>query len=294
MSVTTKKARVKFDEGISMNKSHNKKRNVGIIFEQLVRYASKAVVENNEEVANKVLKITNKFFKDGTEIYKEYRLFNALYNTTLPSESLATRIISEAKIASNNFDSDKLHKEKSSLIHEINYSFDDPKFYSQRVSSYKTLATIQRLLESWRSNKVDIDSQVIYESKLHNWLMSEKQTPKLNEMKTQDVNNLTVNIMTRKFNENFGDNLLPEQASLLKDYIFSIGKDNKISDIFESRKNKCLSDLSGYSLKCDSDIVKEKISLVQEKVRALPVSEINDNVVSRYLTLMKLSNELRG
>ena len=85
-----------------MNKSHNKKRNVGIIFEQLVRYASKAIVENNEEVANKVLKITSKYFKEGTELYKEYRLFNALYNTTLPSESLATRIISEAKNAARN------------------------------------------------------------------------------------------------------------------------------------------------------------------------------------------------
>lgn len=277
-----------------MNKSHNKKRNVGIIFEQLVRYASKAIVENNEEIANKVLKITNKFFKDGTELYKEYRLFNALHNTTLPSESLATRIISEAKEASKKLDSHKLYKEKSSLIHEINYSFDDAKFYNQRVSSYKTLATIQRLLDSWRSEKIDVDSQAIYESKLHNWLMTEKKQVNLNEMKTQDVNNLAVNIMTRKFNEYFGDNLLPEQSKLLKDYIFSIGNEDNISSIFESRKKECLNELANYSVKCDSDIVKEKIALVQEKVRSLPVSEINDEVVSRYLTLMKLSNEIRG
>ena len=43
-----------------MNRSHNKKRNVGIVFEQLVKYASQAVVENNDKVAEKVLKITNK------------------------------------------------------------------------------------------------------------------------------------------------------------------------------------------------------------------------------------------
>jgi len=277
-----------------MNKSHNKKRNVGIIFEQLVRYASKAIVENNEDVANKVLKITNKFFREGTELYKEYRLFNALYNTTLPSESLATRIISEAKNAARNFDQKKLYKEKSSLIHEINYSFDDPSFYNQRVTSYKSLATIQRLLNSWRSDGIDVDSQAIYESKLHNWLMSEKKTVNLQEMKTQDVDNLAVGIMTRKFNEYFGDNLLPEQSTLLKEYIFSIGKEEKITEIFAKRKETCLDELSNYNVSCESGIVKEKIALVEEKIRDLPTSDINDDVVSRYLTLMKLSNELRS
>ena len=277
-----------------MNKSHNKKRNVGIIFEQLVRYASKAIVENNETVANKVLKITNKYFNEKTELYKEYRLFNALYSTTLPSESLATRIISEAKIASKNFDPKKLYKEKSSLIHEINYSFDDPSFYNQRVTSYKTLATIQQLLNSWRSDGVDVDKQAIFESKLHNWLMAEKKTANLNEMKTQDVNNLTVNIMTRKFNDYFGDNLLPEQSNLIKDYIFSMDKEDKITEIFQKRKSDCLSELKDYETLCESPIIKEKISLVEEKINSLPTTNIDDKIVSQYLTLMKLSNELRG
>ena len=277
-----------------MNKSHNKKRNVGIIFEQLVRYASKAIVENNETGANKVLKITNKYFNEKTELYKEYRLFNALYSTTLPSESLATRIISEAKIASKNFDPKKLYKEKSSLIHEINYSFDDPSFYNQRVTSYKTLATIQQLLNSWRSDGVDVDKQAIFESKLHNWLMAEKKTTNLNEMKTQDVNNLTVNIMTRKFNDYFGDNLLPEQSNLIKDYIFSMDKEDKITEIFQKRKSDCLSELKDYETLCESPIIKEKISLVEEKINSLPTTNIDDKIVSQYLTLMKLSNELRG
>ena len=277
-----------------MPKSHNKKRNVGIIFEQLVRYASSALVENDQEKAAKVLKITNKYFKPGTELYREYRLFNALYSTTMPSESLATRIIGEAKDAARSFDATKLYKEKSSLIHEINYAFNDPKFYSQRVSSYKTLATIQRLLESWRSNEPDIDSQAIYEAKLHNWLVQEKKTPNMTELKTEDVNNLTVSIMTKKFNESFTDELLPEQASLLQDYVFSIDKEGKISEIFGDRKKNCLNELKTYSVLCESDVVKSKIELVREKIEGLPTENIDDEVVSRYLTVMKLSNELRS
>lgn len=277
-----------------MPKNHNKKRNVGIIFEQLARYASTALVENNQEKASKVLKITNKYFKPGTELYREYRLFNALYSTTMPSESLATRIIGEAKDAAKSFNASKLYKEKSSLIHEINYAFNDPKFYSQRVSSYKTLATIQRLLESWRSDEPDIDSQAIYEAKLHNWLVQEKKSVDVSELKTEDVNNLTVNIMTKKFNESFTSELLPEQASLLQDYVFSMDKEEKISEVFGNRKTKCLNELKAYSTSCESEIVRSKIELVCEKIDGLPTENINDEVVSRYLTVMKLSNELRS
>mgnify|MGYP000420389673 CR=1 FL=1 len=276
-----------------MSKSHNKKRNVGIVFEQLVKYASKAVVENDQEKADKVLKITNKYFKPGTELYKEYKLFNALYSTTLPSESLATRIISEAKNAAMTFDAEKLYKEKSSLIHEINYAFNNPKFYNQRVGSYKTLATIQQLLDSWRTKETDIDNQAIFEAKLHNWLMLEKKKIDLEELKTEDVDNLTVSIMTKNFNNSFSQELLPEQSELLKDYIFAVGKQEEIQKVFENRKRECLSSLENYSTECDNDFVQEKISLVKEKIENLPVENIDDGVVSRYLTVMKLSSELR-
>ena len=277
-----------------MSKSHNKKRNVGIVFEQLVKYASKAIVENDQEKANKVLKITNKYFKTGTELYREYKLFNALYSTTLPSESLATRIISEAKNAAITFDAQKLYKEKSSLIHEINYAFNDPNFYNQRVGSYKTLATIQQLLDSWRTNEADIDNQAMFEAKLHNWLMSEKKKVDLEELKTEDVDNLTVSIMTKNFNNSFSQELLPEQSELLKDYIFAVGKQDEIQRVFESRKRECLESLQSYSVICENDFVQDKISLVKEKIEGLPTENIDDNVVSRYLTVMKLSSELRG
>jgi hypothetical protein len=294
MNLMKKRVRVKFDEGIKMSKSHNKKRNVGIIFEQLAKYASRSLVDNDQEKVSKVFKITNKYFSQGTELYREYKLFNALYSTTMPSESLATRIIGEAKLAATNFNAEKLYKEKSSLIHEINYSFNDPSFYKQRVGSYKTLATIQRLLDSWRSSESDIDSQAVYEAKLHNWLILEKNITDIKELKTEDVDNLTVSIMTKSFNSSFSKELLPEQAHLLKDYVFAIGEDKKITKIFENRKSSCLEDLTDYAASCDSDVVKSKISLVSEKVRSLPTENIDDSIVSRYLTVMKLSNELRS
>ena len=64
--------------------------------------------------------------------------------------------------------------------------------------------------------------------------------------------------------------------------------------IFENRKNTCIRELNDYSMRCESDIVKSKIDLVQEKINSLPTENIDDEIVSRYLTVMKLSSELRS
>ena len=59
-------------------------------------------------------------------------------------------------------------------------------------------------------------------------------------MKTQDVDNLTVSIMTKKFNESFTQELLPEQSQLLQDYVFSIGKEElkKAQEVLEKVRKR--------------------------------------------------------
>ena len=81
-------------------KSHNKKRNVGIIYEQLILTISKAIVENNLEDASRAKGIIKKYFKPGTELYKEHKLFQALIKPEINDASLATAILGEAKKAS--------------------------------------------------------------------------------------------------------------------------------------------------------------------------------------------------
>ena len=104
-----------------MSKSHNKKRNIGLIYEQLVSYVSQALVEGKKSDADNALKIIGRNFKKGSELYREFRLFNALVKTYVKSDALATRILSEAKAAAQDHDAKKLRAEKSQLIKEINH-----------------------------------------------------------------------------------------------------------------------------------------------------------------------------
>ena len=117
-------------------KSHNKKRNVGIIYEQLILTVSKSIINNDIKLAEAAKRIIKKYFRPGTELYKEFRLFNSLIKTHINSESLATRIIQEAKFAAKQHRTKILEREKSALIKSINYTFGRD-FYKQYIKEYK-------------------------------------------------------------------------------------------------------------------------------------------------------------
>ena len=120
---------------------HNKKRNVGIIYEQLLSSLSRSLVEGKSGEVKIIKGLIDKHFRPGTELYKEFRLFQAMVKTSVPRESLAIKILEEAKSASCNLNSQKLQIEKSLLIKDINHKIADGNFYNQRVNEYRDYAT---------------------------------------------------------------------------------------------------------------------------------------------------------
>ena len=94
---------------------HNKKRNVGIIYELLVQHITSCIVQGDVKSAKKTTRIIEQRFAKGTELYKEFRLFKALANSTVSDTHIVASILTEAKRAARNIDSAKLDKEKSDL-----------------------------------------------------------------------------------------------------------------------------------------------------------------------------------
>jgi len=150
-----------------MSRSHNKKRNVGLVYEFLVRYISKALVEGRSDSAQRAVAILNRRFKPGTQLYKEFRLFNSLLVTHVSSANVVNTIITEARQATRRLNMRSLDNEKSALIREINHSLQDPNFFNQKISDYRTYATIQTLLNDWRSgDDIDISKMATLEDNL--------------------------------------------------------------------------------------------------------------------------------
>ena len=274
-----------------MSKGHNKKRNVGIVYEQLVVTVSRAMVEKDQTTANKALEIIKEYFSPKTELYREFRLFSALVKTHVTSDALASRILQETKNACHTYDVEKLNREKSSLISEINRTFHKDTFYKTPVKNYKLLATIHTLMHEWRKDTPNIGLRVKYETHLHEWLLTKKEETSISEMKTPSVNDLTVRLMREAFNKKYGESLNASQRDFIRKLALEDNSDD-ISEIMAEQKNIALNLIKRYKIQCDSEYVREKIPAVHTMIENLDVSNTADENIARFLTVTQLCDEL--
>lgn len=279
---------------------HNKKRNTGLLYEFLVRTISDAIVEGDEGRRNTALLVVKKHFKPGTELYKEFRLFNSLAATTVKSSSVADTILEAAKNASTIFDMDKLDREKSLLIRSINHKINDESFFERRISEYKIFATIQTLLNEWRSDEFGNIVQVAeFEQQLKEWLLQEKEKTTLEEEKSTVAigDPLVEKLMLEKINEKYKDNLSEQQTEIIRSYIFAKEGDSfgQLTEDFGLIKDTTLSDIETYlneSVGKDR-YLDEKLKKAKDLILAEGIDLIDDEKVEKFLDITKLAEELR-
>ncbi len=277
---------------------HNKKRNTGLVYEFLIRKISRSILEHNDKERDLIISIVKRHFSPSTELYREFRLFNSLIETTVSSEQVVNSILHSAKEAARNYDISKLEHEKSMLIKTINYDINDDRFYDQRLTEniYKIYATVQSLINEWRSLTPDIVKQALYEDQLKQWLLSEKKKVVL-EKKEQlnSFDKLVEKQMLKKFNEKYKNNLTKEQADIIKMYIFSDGSE-KIYLKMNNIKNRTLKKINDNLLKNKNDnYIVEKMNKAKDLIDSLVINEsinIDDELIGRMLDICKLSYEL--
>jgi len=278
-----------------MTRSHNKKRNIGVIYELLLRHVSSELIEGRAPEAQIALDILQKRFDRNTEIYKEFRLFNALAKSTVSDTSVAAAILAEAKNAARRCNSDDLNKEKSILIRDINYKINNDEFYYRKIPEYKIYATIQNLLNDWRKKDFsNLSKMVQSEGKVIDWLLLEKEVKGVEDHVTEDVDSLVVKIMKEKFNQKYGDQLNEEQKDLIKAYIFSLSQDTgeSIKEKLSEMKGDTLDNLSELEESTENQTLLEKINSVKDKIKNEKIEEVNDQTISRFLIISQLKREL--
>jgi len=280
-----------------MKVKHNKKRNIGIMYELLLRHISNKLIENDKKGAEKATKIIEKRFAKNTELYKEFRLFNALSRTTVQNTEIAAAILTEAKSAARRFDKRRLEKEKSALIRDINYSINDKTFYYRSISDYREMANIHNMINEWqKGDRSDLKSMVILEQKALNTLMTEKKERVISETRQQDNDALIEKIMTKKLNEKYS-NLSSMQREIIQKYaLYSQNESDhvKLKEFLSEKKKLTLKSLKSFSKINENSHLSEKISLVENKINQLEMSDLNDKTVTKFLTLSKLIEEFKS
>lgn len=265
---------------------HNKKRNVGLIYEFLVRAASEAIIEGDDKKRDTALKIIKKHFSKNSELYKEFRLFHSLVATTVVSESVADKILESAKQASKCYNEKTLDHEKSMLIRSVNHLLNDPKFYNRRVNEYTIYATVQTLLNEWRK-KVPDNIVVVaeFEQQLKEWLLSKKEVPTVEQT---DADPLVEKLMIKKFNDRYGGQLTKEQSDLIRSYIFSNGE---LTNKMTSLKESTLNEIGNYLKEHGKGYVSQKLQKAKEIIQEAKIENTDESVI-KFLDVAKLKHEI--
>ena len=277
-----------------MAKTHNKKRNIGIIYDQMISALCESYIDKDIDTTKKMLKIIKESFKKGTQLQKELQFFNSFLKMQDLSENLSSDIIREAKSAcKNHFNQKDLDLEKSKLIKLLNYTFGKGKIFERKVKNYTMYATIQTLLNEWRSEDSNFSEVVKYEIKLNEWLTTPREVI-AEDNSFNNIDDVTLKIMSEKFNKKY-KNLNEDQSFLISNYIKSKNNNNnQIAESFKEIKEETLSLLEQYKSRCDSQYVLNKYKTIKDNIQTLNENIISEENLKRFLTVAKLKDELLG
>jgi hypothetical protein len=245
---------------------HNKKRNVGIIYELFSRYISELVLEGN-----------------------------ALVNSEISSKNKAVLVIENAKKDVLSIDNKKLNREKSMLIKEINYTLNDKNFYYRTVPNYREYANIQNLFNDWREKNNNLKSVLVKEERAISWLLERKNNQDNHPIQKEasSSNKLILEIMTKKINEKY-NHMSDDQKQIIRNYaLYAVDDQEYFQNFLTNKKKTALAEITEFELNCDNKVILEKISSVKQKIKQLNNNPGNDSDIVKYLTISGLIKELK-
>jgi hypothetical protein len=279
-----------------MSKNHNKKRNSILLYEFLISSISKSLVENDKKKSSAALKILRRHFKKGTNLYREFRLLNSLVKTSVSSPQVASRILKEAKDAAIQINVEDLNREKSLLIRNINHAINDLGFYDQHISEYRMCATIQQLINEWRSDDADLSRVAEYEDQLVSWLLTPKKS--VNEHTISEdsagTSRLLMSVMTKKLNEKYSG-LSDQQKSIIKSYALSTeSKDSThLRTKLEEVRTNLINSIDAYAEETKSlPHLSKKLLETKEELLKERIETVDDSTITKFMIYSKLNSEL--
>lgn len=274
-----------------MRLKHNKKRNTAFVYEALVRELTKSIIKKDNNKKKKVVSIMKRFYSLGTPLQEELEVYKSIYKTIDLKKETAEKLLAEAKMQHDQLDKNEVFKEQTSLIKNINTMLSSGVF-SNFVPNYKTLASIQSIFNRQNSPK----SRVLLEEKLVEFLTSPKSGESFNIK--DPVDNLVYRSFVAKFNDKYKKSLTEGQKNLLTKYVTSFVDEGMELKIFLNEeigelKSKIKTLLDSEFVSSDEEI-KEKTSLVLEKLESFKNSGIDDILIMDVLRVQSLVSEMEN
>ena len=274
---------------------HSKFKNTGILFELLVRQITLEILNGDKEVAKGIVK---EFFKSGTELSKEKKLYDMLLKEKYNSESRAEKFIDAILEAHSKIDSKKIIKEKYNLIKEIQSNFNIDEFLNSPITNYKTLASIYKVFESKSIDNADVKDvlnsrftlveHIINDSVKNKKKIIEDRALQAYKKQDKDVRLLAYKVLVEQFNKKY-TNLNNSQKNLLKEYVNNVNNTSKFVDYYRGEMKKLVSSLYEEYTKTKDKVTKIKL---KETLNILKKQKIGRKVSDSQVSALMMGYEL--
>jgi len=280
-------------------KRHSKVKNTGLIFELLTRQIVADSLNNKNSHAVKILK---NYFKKGTELFKEYQIYQCFLNQKYNDEKKADKLIDLVLEQVGSVNEKQVKKEKYNLIKEVMDNYDLKDFSSGRITNYKVQASIYKLMEYYRNNQ-NVEPSEVVDSRftIIEHLTSGKtkknrdtEIKKLVEKQDKDVRYLTIKTLLEKFNEKYSS-LDDKQRKLLSTYIYNVTNTNSLSEYVYGEFSSIKKDISRLMKKVNDDVTTIKLKEVIKQIptKSQTKSMVRDKQVASLLRHYELVKELK-
>jgi hypothetical protein len=199
--------------------SHNKKRNVGLAYEFLSREVAAAAVARDNSRAARALAVMSEHLSDGSPLFPHLSLHRQVMGTRGVSERLARRIVDELKAAGIRSAPKRalIESSKSALIHEMNRQLGRDIFDRFRIPDYTAHASIGVLIGRGLDGRLEEGIELArVEDHLIGFLVSEASGALRYD---PDASLYAYRTAIGLFEQQFGHELMPEQAEILREYV---------------------------------------------------------------------------
>ena len=251
-----------------MKIKHSKYKNTGLLFELLVRRITSDTLSGKPSPASVILK---KYFVN-TELGKEYKLYESFFSKKGVSEVKASTTISIILESSKKLNKQKLRKEKYNLIKELKQHYNIEDIFKTKISEYKEIASLYKLIECYNSDLVNNPNELIV-IKVN--LMEYLTQSSVNKNKVadtileefgeydKDLRVLTYKILLEKFNSKYSE-LNLNQKRILREYINSIDSTSYLKEFYNKEVTQLHAQLTEKSKTISDKVLKIKLDEVKK------------------------------
>ena len=271
-----------------MEIKHKKHRNTLFLYQILMNKVTTVIIGGQDKKLNEYKYVINKYFKPGTEINKQLKLYKELVDNQKSFKS----VIEKFKKTIN---CEKLQTQKYNLIKEINNKFPDFELYIKQttVNNYRLYASIYKLFNYYgiQNKQYRIDDNILHRQKL--LVLQHKNKDEVDYSLKQfdgynnDLKLFVYRVILDKFNKKYSG-LSMVQKKILFQYL----NNNSYNIIIIANK---LYQKLGQMNQIDNKVINSKLDAVAQKLKTVINSKfkINENHIKLLMVFTDLLQQVK-